>query len=125
MPTITLEIPRVPPSINELSGYGWRARHRVSKVWQQEVWAAVTNGRFHFTQNLPFPRAKVAIHRISRGRMDPDNLVGCMKPVIDALRYARVLVDDSPDHIELTVTQSREYKTPPCTTICIEPLETP
>lgn len=55
----------------------------------------------------PYQRAQVTINRQSRGQLDPDNLVGSVKPVIDALRHAAILVNDSPDHIQLTVTQSR------------------
>ena len=36
---------------------------------------------------------------------DTDNL--CPKYFIDALRYARIITDDSPEHIELQVTQEK------------------
>jgi hypothetical protein len=119
---ITLEIPRIPPSPNALLGFHWRHRHRNSAVWQKEiVYALLTSGQP--LQRLPYERARVTIHRQSRGELDPDNLVASTKPILDALRYARVLVDDSPKHLELVVTQARDHRVTPFTRIQIQPLE--
>lgn len=117
---ITLEIPRVPPSPNYLLGKHWRHRHRNSQVWRQEVWVALHQAGY--SQRTPYPKARVSIDRRAHRELDPDNLVGCMKPVIDALRYADVLVDDTSDHIELVVTQTLDRKLNPRTLIEIEPL---
>lgn len=106
---IRLEIPRVPPSLNEVVGYHWRHRHRVSQIWQKEIWYALITAGYS-PQRLPYAKARVSIHRQSHGKMDPDNLVGAMKPLIDALRYAHVLVDDTEEHLELVVTQKRQLK---------------
>lgn len=118
--TLVLEIPRVPMSLNEMLSNGWRHRHRATKVWRQEIALAVYQHADRPKE--PFQKARVVIERRSRGRMDPDNLAGSMKPVIDALRHARVLVDDSPEHIELTVTQRQSFRDPPRTLIEIQPL---
>ena len=111
-----IEIPRVPSSPNYLRGKHWRVRHRETKLWRDEVFYAVKQAALI---PAPYPKAKVEIERRSRGVLDPDNLYGCVKPVIDGLRYAGVLVDDSPAHIELTVTQSRGE---PLTRIEIQPV---
>lgn len=50
-------------------------------------WARVTV-EFEFTQ---------------RRRRDPDNLAGMVKPLLDALVEAKVLIDDDCDHIELSI----------------------
>lgn len=34
------------------------------------------------------------------GPMDRDNVIGCGKPVLDAVHRAGVLVDDTPEHVE-------------------------
>lgn len=117
---ITLEIPRIPESPNNFLGFHWRHRDRNSKLWQMEIHYALMGRR----PPQPYERAKVHIDRRSRGELDKDNLYGCVKPVIDALRYSKVLVDDSPKHLELDVTQSRSFKLPPRTLIEIEPLPT-
>lgn len=83
-------------------------------MWKDEIWYAILQSR---PSGMPFAKAKVSIDRRSRGRLDPDNLVSSMKPVIDALRHAHVLVNDSADHIELTVTQSPTRRLSPRTLI--------
>lgn len=119
---ITLEIPRVPPSPNNLLGSHWRYRAKNSELWRTEIAVAVHQAGGPPAK--PYPRAKVTIDRRSRGELDPDNLVGSVKPVLDGLRYARVLVDDTPKHLELVVTQSRTCRNRPRTLIEIQPLET-
>ena len=50
---------------------------------------------------------------------DTDNL--CPKWIVDALRYARIIQDDSPEHIELQMRQEKVgRKTEECTKIEIE-----
>jgi len=117
---ITLEIPRAPASPNNFLGKHWRFRYRNSQVWQQEVNVALLQAGH--TKRVPFQKARITIHRRGRRELDPDNLVGSVKPVIDALRYAQVLVDDSPAHLELEVTQSYSHKLPPRTLIKIQPI---
>lgn len=110
----------MPASPNYFRGKHWRHRHRDSKMWNQEIYYAVHQARVH--HDAPYEKVKVVIERRSRGELDPDNLYGSVKPVIDALRYAHVLVDDSPAHLELEVTQSYSHKLPPRTLIKIQPL---
>lgn len=103
-----LEIPRIAPSPNELLGKHWRVRFKNQQTWRQEIYYAVRAARVAGDARvLPYPKARVSIERRSRGTLDEDNLYGSAKPVIDGLRYAYVIVDDSPNHIRLTVTQSR------------------
>lgn len=120
---IQLEILRIPSSPNELLGQHWRYRKRNCDLWQKEIWYALITAGYS-PQRIPYPRAKVTIHRKSHGELDPDNLVASVKPILDALRYACVLVDDSPKHLELIVTQARTPRaSAPCTSIEIRPLE--
>lgn len=119
---ITLEIPRVPCSPNDLLGYHWRHRQRNSKLWQQEINCALVGRK----PEQPYPCAYIAIVRCGHGELDEDNLTGSVKPIIDALRYAKVLVDDSPKHMTLRVTQSRcSPKVGPSTRIEIIPISLP
>jgi len=116
---IVLEIPRVPETPNNFLGFHWRHRQRNSALWQQEISYALVGRR----PPEPYAKARVSIERCSRGEMDPDNLVACVKPIIDALRYACVLVDDSPKHLVLQVSQTRcPRKLTPHTKIEIDPL---
>ena len=111
-----LEIPRVPSSPNYLRGKHWRVRLRESRLWNEEVGLAILTQKH---RDQPYQCARVTINRQSRGELDPDNLVASVKPVIDALRHAAILVNDSPEYIKLTVTQSRGA---PLTRIEIQPV---
>jgi len=54
-------------------------------------------------------KARVDIVRYAIRMMDKDNLYASMKQVIDALRMAHIIVDDTEEHITLTVTQERVH----------------
>jgi hypothetical protein len=112
---IIVEIPRVPSSPNYLRGKHWRVRHRETQIWKEEVYFAVRGMR----PEKPYPKAKVTIDRRSLRKLDEDNLYGAIKPVLDALRYSHILLDDSTEHIQLTVTQSRGE---PLTRIEVQPI---
>ena len=42
--------------------------------------------------------------------LDADNLAGGCKPLIDQLRYAGLIPDDSPEQVEITFTQTKVKK---------------
>lgn len=63
----------------------------------------------------------VRITRYGSKLLDPDNLCGGVKPLLDAIRYERLIPDDSPDQIELIV---RQKKTMPCFTGTLIEIET-
>lgn len=113
-----LEIPRVPCSPNDLLGRHWRFRSKNQSAWRDEVWYALCQAGYARLR-VPLPKARVSIERISRHFLDPDNLVGSIKPILDGLRYAKVIENDTPEHIELYVTQSRGK---PLTKIYVQPV---
>lgn len=112
---INLEIPAVPPSLNLLLRMSWPRRHAVQTKWRKWVWATLHEHGRH--PGKPLERARITINRRSTGQLDQDNLHGSVKPVLDALTYNDVIVDDSPNHIDLVVTQSRGE---PSTSIRVE-----
>jgi len=118
---IRIEIPRVAPSLNSQIGQHWRHRKRTADLWQNEVYYALHQAGL--TPAEPFPKARVAIRREGKRELDQDNLTGSAKPILDALRYAHVLVDDSPAHVELVVTQLARSKGPVRTVIEVTALE--
>lgn len=56
------------------------------------------------------PGIAVRIIRCSTRKLDKDNLYGGVKYLVDALRYAGLIPQDTPDAIDLDVTQRRVRK---------------
>jgi hypothetical protein len=53
------------------------------------------------------PRVVVRIERRSTRLLDPDNLYGSVKPLVDCIRAAKLIADDDSLSISLVVTQSK------------------
>lgn len=116
---ITLQIPEPTPSLNEFINKHWTKYRSYRRHWSMLV--LVAKNRASVGPWEPFKKSKVTITRENYRLLDEDNLTGGAKLVCDGLRDQRLLVDDSPDHMQLTVTQ---VKIPRCqfprTTITIE-----
>lgn len=86
----------------------------VSKNWHwaqrsghtKRIYTAViaTLGRCHIPAD---GKRLVEITLIGPRDLDPDNATAACKPLLDAIRRLGWLVDDSPAHLELVVTQER------------------
>lgn len=63
-------------------------------------------------------RSRVVIESRRSRLCDPDNLY--VKAILDAIRYAGLIADDSPEHIELTVKQTKVPKDEEMTVVTIE-----
>lgn len=109
-----LNIRRTPPSPNEIKRQ-FRNPHVYKQLrhqWGWELKAAAGLDRFRLealadTQT----KMRVKIHIAHKQKFDPDNLVGSVKVILDALREIHFLADDSPELLELEVTQEQS-KTP-------------
>jgi hypothetical protein len=112
--SFTLVIPRAPPSLNQTLRMHWIERRRLQRLWVKEIWVAAFEAQI---KTPPTLKAKVSIERRGPKLLDPDNAVGATKIVIDALKDCGLIEDDSPDHIELSVSQ---VKGTPQTTITVE-----
>jgi hypothetical protein len=55
-------------------------------------------------------RIVLRIVRKATRLLDADNLAGGCKPLIDQVRYAGLIPDDSPDKVEITFTQQKVKK---------------
>lgn len=103
-----------PPSPNEIKRK-YRNPHVYQKLrhaWGWQLRAAAGLGRFNLVV-LAQSRQKmcVKIHIAHKELFDPDNLVGSTKVILDALREVQFLYQDSPEFLELEVTQEK-CKTP-------------
>jgi Holliday junction resolvase RusA-like endonuclease len=106
---IILTIPKASPSLNTINGQHWNHYRQQKRAWLDLIWVAKLDAGIY---GMPmFERAKVSIERFGTRSLDVDNLTGGCKMLIDSLRQLGLIVDDSPAHIALTVTQ-RISKTP-------------
>jgi hypothetical protein len=51
------------------------------------------------------PQYTLGITRFSTKTLDVDNLAGGCKPLIDQIRYAKLIPDDNPESVEITFSQ--------------------
>ena len=51
------------------------------------------------------PQYTLSITRYSTKTLDVDNLAGGCKPLIDQIRYAKLIPDDNPESVEITFNQ--------------------
>lgn len=114
-----LFIDETAPSPNKSMRLHHMARKR---LWDR--WALLVRSS-GFQPAMPLVRASVRIARYGIKRLDPDNLVGAQKPVIDALVTNGYIADDSAKHIELFVTdESRPPGVKAFTMIRVEAMTT-
>lgn len=53
------------------------------------------------------PRTRLCIERKSVRLLDADNFAGGCKPLIDQLRYAKLIPDDDPESVEILFRQTK------------------
>lgn len=83
----------------------WTAKHKWNTAWKDAVWEQIMMRRRRFGP-LPYKRAHITFVLFTVRFLDTDNSYTAIKPLLDALK-GRVIVDDSPVHIELTVFQAK------------------
>ena len=88
----------------------WAVRAQWTKAFKQAVKSELLQKRID-AHNLIATRKGKAWVRItfySCRRMDQDNTYAAAKPLLDALK-GEVILDDSPDKLQLTVYQEKEH----------------
>ena len=95
---ITISTP--PPSLNVLLRMHYHKRVKLKRRIRLEVWAQT---RMQGIRGYRPIMDKVTITGTLWGKqpLDPDNLIGSLKPVIDALVRGQVLIDDTEKHISI------------------------
>ena len=105
-----MSIPRTPPSPNMIKR-AYRNPHvykNLRHAWGWELKAAAGLARFRLMAMADVQtKMRVKIHIAHKQKFDPDNLVGSVKVILDALREIHFLADDSPELLELEVTQEQ------------------
>ena len=108
-------VPFLPMLPNQLLRAHWRRQNRERDTWRMLV------TKFP-KQSEPPHRARVLIIRHSTHQPDQDNLFASVKWILDSLVERGQLMDDSPEHLELTVQWQRAKRGQGGTTIEVEPL---
>lgn len=88
---LAIEIEHLPKLPNQLLGAHWTVRSGHAKKWRVLVKLNVNSKR----PKSPLPKAMVRLTRVSSVRPDHDGLVGSFKAVIDGLKHAGVIIDDT------------------------------
>lgn len=104
---VILEIPVATPSLNETSQAHWIAGYRLKKRWKKLVRDAFYQSRANSpgsTHDAP-PCARVHIVRYGKKRLDYDNFIGGLKPLIDALKLCALIQDDDVSHVHIDAHQ--------------------
>jgi hypothetical protein len=99
---ITLTIPEATPSLNEWNKGHWSVYTKMRRHWSMLMMEAKNNAH---VRGGPLLNARVNIIRHGIRALDTDNAVGGCKVVIDSLRDHRLITDDDPAHLTLTVEQ--------------------
>jgi Holliday junction resolvase RusA-like endonuclease len=101
---IHLVIPRLPLSPNSLRGRHWSAKHRDLLDWKTRILCALAPGQRRKRAERKRRFVHVALFSPYTS-LDPDNLHGSIKPILDALKAHRLIYDDSEEWLEYSVSQ--------------------
>jgi hypothetical protein len=95
-------------SPNKMLRMHWAVRRKLKREIIAELELRVMP--FLMKNEIPFKKCHIVVERHISGRhkfMDPDNLVGSMKMLIDAMRDLGIIDDDTPEHVVITARQER------------------
>ncbi len=98
----------IPPSNNEYIGKNaqWKYAHEKIKWERMILWTCIVKP----PQPIPFAIVTLRYTFKDKRRRDPDNYSG--KFILDGLRKAGIILDDSFDNIRLRIEKSDEVGTP-------------
>jgi hypothetical protein len=114
--TLTLTIYRATPSLNEFHNIrrsnAWKYRS-LRAAWHRAIESALLEARSESRRPLAWPRppherVTVQITRYAPAHhwLDPDNLTGGLKPVLDALKAHELVANDTAKDIALEARQA-------------------
>lgn len=101
-----IKILRISESRNQLDKLHWGVRNKKAKVWRLEVMVIKNNNRWPDCTT----KQKVIITSYRKRKLDKDNLSGGLKSCVDALKKNKLIVDDSPEWVEVVYRQEIDSK---------------
>lgn len=104
--TYELRIEEASPTANKYAYSHWRVRHGDKKRWAQLLSVEAATKRI---PEATGPRV-LTIERHGKRRLDPDNLIGGAKGMIDELRRLGLLLDDDDTSLQLVARNVKLLK---------------
>lgn len=95
-----LSIPRVPPSYSQIIRMKVKDRIQLTITWRQEVRVAILEQLDLYDYKVGFKKIKIIQYR-KRLIRDKENLWASVKPILDALKFNLLIIDDDMKHIDL------------------------
>lgn len=125
--TITLQIPEATPSQNKYHYSHWSKARDDKKRWSSRLFAQLVCLCAKERNTLQFywatGKRKLTVSRHGKKKLDPSNLIGGIKGIIDCLVEMKLLVDDDDDHLELSANNAKLPKgVSPFTVLTLEDL---
>jgi len=110
--TVRIVVLMKTPSLNDLKGKKYRNHHdytRLRNEWQRTIYYSVpyVERSWLLGMQRAGKKMRLTIHVAHKKLYDVDNLIGGCKPVVDALKHLLFLKDDSPEFMELHITQEK------------------
>jgi crossover junction endodeoxyribonuclease RusA len=102
--SITVVLAGIPPGPNQLNRLHWGSKGKIVRQWRSDAYLAAVSARNEArASEFPWPTTRITyeFHVPSRSRRDRDNLVAACKPILDGIRDAHLIPDDSADHVIL------------------------
>lgn len=123
---ITLELRMVPCSLNRLLRSHWSFKQQQLTAWHTILYVALDATKIQEKKAL-MAKAQLATRmrldiEVHHSRLfDHDNLVGSVKPLVDAVKHLGLIYDDRPAFLELKVTQKKSTRKNQHTVIILRP----
>lgn len=96
---LTVILPIVTPSPNVLLRMHWTERRKIKNDYM--TWLAMANANDDKYKAKWKEKRKIQIISYRKRLLDPDNLVGSFKLLIDAVQETGLIFDDSPEYLIL------------------------
>lgn len=96
----TITIPREPVSLNRQERMHWSVWHREKKEWMHDIYFLVKEHGNAIPQNLPHIWIEITIYfSVIRTRDESNFEPIIIKPLLDALVYAKIIKNDTADFV--------------------------
>ena len=125
---VIIEIPRATPSNNQVvrAYRNGHAKKRLRELWELELACALKDKRGPMKRYVEKNRPRMRLTVLCRRKrlLDPDNLRGGLKPILDAAKNIGLIVDDRVEFLDHPdPVQEKCGRMRPVTRIEISPVE--